>query len=1031
MKTTHISLLLLFVLCCSLNSFASEKLRLKLEEGQKISILYQFHKKTDYRPGNSGMIYEIRDQWYLNVQVIRSVSEEKFVLEVTPSRYIFDNFANRKPDIHFDSMFPPDSTGSSILKFPRLFYDALNSLNIKMGIDLNKNDLALLDNEILKNEITHFLSSQGLTQDEINNTRKQLISKIDELRKITEDYLLYFNNATFQTKDSVQINQSDFLVKRTEKQLRLSQKYTAKNKGLTEEHTNEAVIDPNNGLPLESVFKIVQPFVKNENSQSNERKEHSETFILLKNSKTFLGQVTITGYIEKPESKHVQFRSRILSLGVLQSYALVEKATYRANLDENNKFSITIPMQREGFIAMTNLGDERMVMNAKPTLIYVEPGDHIDFDLLGEAGKQTIHYKGDRSAENNCFVAQKSSTIISTPYLTFGVGVPVFTTAKAKNYNSLSDYVNFTETDEWEGVIENSRMSLKFRNYFLNEVMMSKLQIACNILTYFQFYINEKLTPELKQAETKLQNFVDQFQICRYYNENGFFDPAAVSAYADLLFKENIRYADPLAPENDFSLNFLRSSALNRNPKQQEGFLKMILAGSPLFHQEFSILHRNLTSSNRFSKYSKTVWFELQKELAEDILASSHDSALNRQVENEMERAAEIHNGKVYYKKLFLTPQGDTVSIADYLGKKPCVIFPARNWGQNRYLFDDIAKKYPNVNAILINEGKDFNQWKGYLKRARPVSVQLFLDNKNGNLNQLFMGYNGFNSVIVFDKNGHLLDYEADINQIERYLKKAMNPPPVEKKELNKSTLYGIIWFLGGSLLLGLIAFLIFKARMRLKLRKENREKRLQELQLSAIRAQMNPHFLFNSLNSVQNLIQKNQGREAHLYLSDFAGLIRKVLKNSQSEEVSLAEELETLNQYIRLEQLRFDFEYEQIIDDQIDQNHFMVPSLILQPVAENAIMHGLQHKPDNRKLNVEIKKLNKAIQISIEDNGIGIDASKKIKSVSNDIGLNMNEERLRIMQEKYGGNYSFKLIDLTKKEKAGTRVEITIPEEE
>jgi LytS/YehU family sensor histidine kinase len=236
---------------------------------------------------------------------------------------------------------------------------------------------------------------------------------------------------------------------------------------------------------------------------------------------------------------------------------------------------------------------------------------------------------------------------------------------------------------------------------------------------------------------------------------------------------------------------------------------------------------------------------------------------------------------------------------------------------------------------------------------------------------------------------------------------------------------------MGGFMLLAMIAFLIFKTRMRRKLKKQNQEKRLRELQLSAIRAQMNPHFLFNSLNSVQNLVQKNQGREAHLYLADFAGLIRKVLKNSQQEEVSLAEELETLNQYIRLEQLRFDFEFEQVVDPEIDQNHFMVPSMILQPIAENAILHGLQHKKGNRKLRVEVLKKEQSIQMNLEDNGIGMEASRKIESYSNGIGLNLNKERLKIMQEKYGGNYSFRLIELANENREGTRVEITIPEEQ
>ncbi len=107
-----------------------------------------------------------------------------------------------------------------------------------------------------------------------------------------------------------------------------------------------------------------------------------------------------------------------------------------------------------------------------------------------------------------------------------------------------------------------------------------------------------------------------------------------------------------------------------------------------------------------------------------------------------------------------------------------------------------------------------------------------------------------------------------------------------------------------------------------------------------------------------------------------------------------------------------------------------MLPSMILQPVAENALLHGLQHKPGDKKLLIKISKPENCVQISIEDNGIGIEEAKKLKTNSNGIGLRMNEERIQLMREKYGGNYSFSLIDLTEQGGEGTRVEIVIPEE-
>lgn len=114
-----------------------------------------------------------------------------------------------------------------------------------------------------------------------------------------------------------------------------------------------------------------------------------------------------------------------------------------------------------------------------------------------------------------------------------------------------------------------------------------------------------------------------------------------------------------------------------------------------------------------------------------------------------------------------------------------------------------------------------------------------------------------------------------------------------------------------------------------------------------------------------------------------------------------------------------------------IDQNLFMLPSMIMQPIAENALTHGLQHKPENKKLSIRITKLKNAIQISIEDNGIGIVEAKKLKTDLNGVGLRLNEERIQMMKEKYGGNYSLKLINLAELGMEGTRVEIIIPEEQ
>ena len=176
-----------------------------------------------------------------------------------------------------------------------------------------------------------------------------------------------------------------------------------------------------------------------------------------------------------------------------------------------------------------------------------------------------------------------------------------------------------------------------------------------------------------------------------------------------------------------------------------------------------------------------------------------------------------------------------------------------------------------------------------------------------------------------------------------------------------------------------------------------------------------------------------SQGREGDLYLADFAGLIRKVLQNSEKEEVSLAEELEMTEQYLNLEKLRFDFDFVIQVERGIDINNTMVPSMLLQPFAENAVLHGLQSKLENRKLRIEVTKEqtrlareSARILIVIEDNGIGRESAAAISKTKNGKGSKLIQERLEILQEKQGEKYNLETIDLEE----GTRVEIFIPEE-
>lgn len=208
---------------------------------------------------------------------------------------------------------------------------------------------------------------------------------------------------------------------------------------------------------------------------------------------------------------------------------------------------------------------------------------------------------------------------------------------------------------------------------------------------------------------------------------------------------------------------------------------------------------------------------------------------------------------------------------------------------------------------------------------------------------------------------------------------------------------------------------------------------KLSKAELKALQSQINPHFIFNSLNSIKNYILTNKPNDAAKYLTDFANLIRSVLQQSQQSFISLKDELEILELYIRLEQMRFEnkFDFSYNIDEEVDTTYVKIPALLLQPYVENAIWHGLMHKETKGVLKIEVKMGKDEIICTIEDNGIGRKKSAEIHSKNlrphKSMGLQINSERLKVLHELHKLDIEVEIFDLESatKEPIGTKVMI------
>jgi LytS/YehU family sensor histidine kinase len=170
----------------------------------------------------------------------------------------------------------------------------------------------------------------------------------------------------------------------------------------------------------------------------------------------------------------------------------------------------------------------------------------------------------------------------------------------------------------------------------------------------------------------------------------------------------------------------------------------------------------------------------------------------------------------------------------------------------------------------------------------------------------------------------------------------------------------------------------------------------------------LNPHFIFNALNSIQGLINKNELTSANLYLTEFSSLLRESLKNNDKELIPLNIELKTLETYIKLEQLRFYFNYSFQIDPNINTNTIDVPALLLQPLIENAIKHGISSLDKNGFISISIHQKEKNLVIEISDNGKGFVSSNK----TNGFGLKLTNERIQLLNQSYKEQPIKMLID-------------------
>lgn len=532
--------------------------------------------------------------------------------------------------------------------------------------------------------------------------------------------------------------------------------------------------------------------------------------------------------------------------------------------------------------------------------------------------------------------------------------------------------------------ISNNEVRLKLaKAHRLN----GKFQESLNTLTS----INEKSLGNYQLIEWH-ESLGDTYFDMRLYNQS-------INAY-----NQGIQVANSAkikAKQTDLNSKIAKAYAAAGNLKKAERFfnnaLNLAESENPKRAMEEKIAIADFKNKSR--DYSKEI--ALRKEALKDVSIVKSDSVLP----NESPFTTQKQNYKIG-NAYFL--QQDYPNAIQFLEKS----IEEATLSKDLLVKKDAYKKLTDVYEDAGNYVKALETYKDY----KDVVDALYVV-KEQEIAQATL----FNRKLAESQN-RITSLEAD-----RALSLSNFQLTFERNKRQQIVIYSLIT---GLILLLIAGYFMFKY-----IKQQRFANNL--LALKSLRSQMNPHFIFNALNSVNSFIALNDERMANRYLSDFAILMRAVLENSEEDFIPLEKEIELLKMYTKLEHFRFKdkFDYNIIIDEKVDVEAYQIPPMLLQPYIENAVWHGLRYKKDKGYLEIKIVyKTENEILIIVADDGIGRKRSKELKTTNqkkqNSKGMNNIKKRVSILNQMYHDKISVDIEDFKNDIDAGTRVVVNLKKE-
>lgn len=461
--------------------------------------------------------------------------------------------------------------------------------------------------------------------------------------------------------------------------------------------------------------------------------------------------------------------------------------------------------------------------------------------------------------------------------------------------------------------------------------------------------------------------------------------------------------------------------------------------------------------SNKNNPQNQNYYFKQNAELLEDKASGINTSY------NLSEEKAQVYQQMAQVNK----EMDNTPAAIENLGKallnvkdKPSEAFEIKKDIANILAADNQLDRAITLNKELVEDARKASDTKAEIQQLQALSSNLLEANKKGeaistlkeaydlaiNKSQTLEAKNSLELLVSryrADKNTQkaLEAYSDFMDRLETLVKSdstlvdekvfQVQEEKISQLEKERTLKDALItktntfnYVLLGTIILILI-FLAFIARALYSIKKKNKR-----IALQSLRREMNPHFIFNSLNSVNQFIAQNNELEANKYLSSYSKLMRNIMENSNKDFIPLSTELEQMKEYLDLEHMRFQdkFNYEIKIDDTIDCDATLIPNMLIQPQLENAIWHGLRYKDEMGQLSLSVKIVENELIVSIEDDGIGLKKSQELKTKHqrqhHSRGLTNTNERISLLNSLYNTNIS---IDITDKEEPKTGVVIIL----